>query len=87
MTGIHTGEGGLSSGEGKIKGENALFEYKKKYFSEMSKKDKKYIIMRHHAVLAFAYIRSNNVFLAFREACACFFISPKDCLSLLKERI
>ncbi len=26
---VHTGDGGLSSGDGKIKGENALYEYKK----------------------------------------------------------
>ena len=40
---VHTGEGGLSSGEGKIKGENALFEYKQKYFSQLQSKDRRYI--------------------------------------------
>lgn len=54
---VHTGEVGLSSGRNKILCENQLYEFKKKHFMEISKKAKKYIIMRHYAVLAFAYLR------------------------------
>jgi len=55
---VHTGEGGLSSGESKIHGENALFQYKKQYFEGLNHKDIRYIKMRHYAVLAFAYLRA-----------------------------
>ena len=54
---VHTGEEGLSSGQSKINGENMLYEYKKKYFTELDKKTVKYIKMRHHLVLAFAFLR------------------------------
>lgn len=54
---VHTGEEGLSSGQSKINGENMLYAYKKKYFTELDKKTVKYIKMRHHLVLAFAYLR------------------------------
>lgn len=54
---VHTGEGGLSSGQQKIDGENRLYQYKKQYFKGLKAKDKRYIKMRHFAVLAFAYKR------------------------------
>ena len=58
---VHSGENeGLSSGESKIKGENALFEEKKKYFQYLNKEDIRYVTMRHYAVLAFAEMRRKN---------------------------
>lgn len=58
---IHSGEQeGLSSGESKINGENALFEEKKNYFEYLSKEDIRYIEMRHYAVIAFAEKRRKN---------------------------
>jgi len=58
---VHSGENnGLSSGDSKINGENALFEEKKKYFNYLTKEDIKYIEMRHYAVLAFAELRRHN---------------------------
>ncbi len=58
---VHTGEaGGLSSGQGKIDGENALFEHKKTFFEQLTRKQRRYIVMRHYAVLAFAYYRMNK---------------------------
>lgn len=59
---VHTGEGGLSSGQSKIDGENQLYEFKKIHFSEIGAKSRRYIKMRHHAVIAFAYLRSGNKF-------------------------
>lgn len=57
---VHTGEGGLSSGQGKINGENALYNYKKQYFNKISKKSAKYIKARHYAVIAYAYLRMHS---------------------------
>ena len=51
---VHTGDGGLSSGDGKIKGENALYEYKKTFFDQLEAGDIRYIKMRHYAVIAYA---------------------------------
>ena len=59
---IHTGEnGGLSSGQKKIDGENALYAEKKKYFSFLSKTEVGYVKMRHYAVLAFAEYRRKRM--------------------------
>lgn len=57
---VHTGEGGLSSGQGKIDGENALYNHKKQYFDRISKKSAKYIRARHFAVIAYAYLRMHS---------------------------
>lgn len=80
---VHKGENGLSSGKNKIDGENQLFEFKKKYFSSLSKKSIRYIKMRHHAVLALAYFKINKKILFFKEAIYSFIISPKCCIKLL----
>lgn len=83
---VHTGEGGLSSGEGKIRGENALFAYKKQYFHRVSAKDRRYIRMRHYAVLAFAELRRRK-YLGFLGNAVCSLISaPVQCLTLLANR-
>lgn len=84
---VHTGEGGLSSGEGKIKGENALYQYKKKYFDNLKSKDKRYITMRHYAVLAFAYLRMKKPIRFFINGVFSFLSSPIACIQLLKNRV
>lgn len=80
---VHKGENGLSSGKNKIDGENQLFEFKKKYFSSLSKKCIRYIKMRHHAVLSISYLKINKKFLFFKEAIYSFIISPRCCIKLL----
>lgn len=58
---VHFGEfEGLSSGEKKIIGENTLFQEKKKYFRYLSKRDIRYVEMRHYAVNAFTELRRKN---------------------------
>lgn len=80
---VHTGEGGLSSGDKKIQGENALYEYKKKYFDKLSAKDKRYIKMRHYAVLAFAYYRVNKYAKFFSNASKAALTSPIGCFKMV----
>lgn len=83
---VHTGEGGLSSGDGKIKGENALYEYKKTFFGELNSKDVRYIKVRHYAVLAFAYVRMHKILPALKYAMLGFLVSPITFFKLLQER-
>lgn len=82
---IHTGCGGLSSGEGKIKGENDLYEYKKKYFNNLSAQDIRYIKMRHYAVLAFAYLRMKKFGSAIKNGGLSFFAAPVYFCKLLLQ--
>ena len=70
---VHTGEGGLSSGKGKIDGENLLYEHKKKYFDKLSPKIVKYIKARHYAVLAYAYLRMRKMWSFFKNLVSGFF--------------
>lgn len=81
---VHTGEGGLSSGETKIAGENALYEYKKKYFTQLSTKDIRYIKMRHYAVIAYAEIRRRHYIGFICNAIKSLFISPVGFFSIMK---
>ena len=83
---VHTGENGISSGQTKIEGENQLFLHKKKYFSEMDAKSRRYIIMRHHAVLAFAKLRMQKPIAALKDAFLSFCADPVECVKLCLER-
>lgn len=83
---VHRGEGGLSSGQGKIDGENQLYQYKKDFFSQLDKKSIRYIKMRHHAVLAFAYLRMKRILPFIVEAVASLVSSPIACVKLFVMR-
>ena len=83
---IHTGENGLSSGEGKILGEKALYQYKLQYFDRISRKDRRFVKMRHHAVIAFAQIRRKKYLSFMKNALISFCYSPMESLMLLKNR-
>ena len=82
---VHKGEGGLSSGDGKIDGENKLHEFKKKYFEHLTKNERKYIITRHYSVIAFAELRRKQLPAFFINALKAFFTSPVNCLKIIKE--
>lgn len=82
---IHNGDRGLSSGEGKISGENALYEYKKRYFSQLNSSAKRYVKMRHYAVLAFAYYRMKKYTEFVKYGCLSFLVSPMNCLKMIKK--
>lgn len=84
---VHMGEdGGLSSGESKIRGENELHEYKKQFFSALDAKSKRYIKMRHHAVLAFAGLRMRKLGFVLKNGLVSFLNSPIDCCKLILTR-
>lgn len=81
---VHTGEGGMSSGDGKIEGENAIYEYKKSFFEHLNPGDVRYIKMRHYAVLAYAELRRKKLGRFVLYAIRAFFASPLDFFTLLK---
>ncbi len=84
---IHTGENaGVSSGQGKIDGENALYEYKKRFFDKLSKRDVRYIKMRHNAVLAFANVRMKKYFMFLILGIKSFLCSPIQSVVLILKR-
>lgn len=83
---VHTGEEGLSSGQGKLDGENQLYGYKKQYFSRFDAKSIRFIRMRHYAVLAFAGLRRKNYGFFLKNALCCFLSAPVQCMRFLWDR-
>lgn len=83
---VHTGETGLSSGQSKIDGENALFAYKKTVIQQWDRKTQRYIKMRHHAVLAFAYLRMGSLGKGMIEIWKAVLCSPVNCIKLALSR-
>lgn len=84
---IHTGNIGISSGQGKIDGENDLYKYKQKYFLKLSKKSVKYIKMRHYAVLTYAFLKKKDILKAIQNITKAIWASPADCIYLIMEFI
>lgn len=80
---IHSSTAGLSSGDSKREGENRLYNHKKSYFEQLDMSDIRYINMRHHAVLAFSYLREKNITYFFSESLRAFSISPTGIIMLL----
>jgi len=83
---VHTGKGGLSSGEGKIAGEKRIFAHKEKAFPSMSSKSVRYIRMRHYSVLAFAGLRMGNCWYVVKYGVLAFLSSPIQCLQMIQSR-
>lgn len=80
-------ETGLSIGDSKINGENQLYQFKKKYFAQLDSKSRRYIRMRHYAVIAFAEIRRKRYGAFVLNGIKSFFCAPVFCLKLLlKEK-
>lgn len=78
-------DGGISQGNNKIKGEKALYNFKKKYLSEFTKSEKMFIRFRHYAVMVIAYKRNKNYFKAFCSALKMIYTSPTDFVKELRE--
>ncbi len=76
-------DGRISSGKTKIDGENRLYEHKKSKFDQLSKHSVRYIKMRHHAVLAFAYLHMKEYGHFLIEGMKGFIIDPILSVQLL----
>ncbi len=83
---VHTATEGLSSGESKIAGENALYAYKKEHFKDLDRKAIQYIKMRHYAVLGFAELRRKHYGSFIKYAAMSIIASPIECIRLLINR-
>ncbi|WP_026672873.1 glycosyltransferase family 2 protein [Alkalihalobacterium bogoriense] len=83
---VHSETDGLSSGDGKIKGENELYEYKKKYFDKLPQKDQRYVKMRHYAVIAYAEFRKKRYFSMIKNLCLSLMFSPIHFINLFINR-
>lgn len=82
---VHSGKTfGLSSGQSKIDGENQLYDFKKKkYFQEIDSKCRRYIRMRHYAVLAFAEYRQKNWLPFIMNMVKCEVSAPFQCIGMV----
>lgn len=83
---VHTGRNGMSSGDGKVSGEKVLYNYKKTFFNEINGKSRRYIKVRHFAVLAYAYLRMKNYALFILYSAVSFAISPISSVKILLNR-
>lgn len=54
-------QGRISQGGNKIKGEEALYAFKSRYFDRLRKEDVRYITFRHHVVMGVAYKRNRQM--------------------------
>lgn len=73
---IHSSGCGLSAGENKIKWENILYKSKSRYFELFNKNTIRKIKMRHFMVIAFAYLRKKNYYMALKNIIISFINSP-----------
>jgi glycosyltransferase involved in cell wall biosynthesis len=71
----------ISSGRGKIKGERALFAFKKQYFAQFSIRERLHMRARHYAVLALAYHRLKKPWMVIYFVFAAFLSSPLATIS------
>ena len=83
---VHYGEVGLSGGQKNIDYQKSLLKYKKKYYHLLDRKSIRFTKMRHHAVLAFTYLRMHQKGGFVRESMASFFTDPVACTKLFAKR-
>lgn len=80
---VHKDEKGISIGKTKIDGENSIYNYKKRYFHLLNAKERRYVKMRHHAVLAYAYKRQRSFFKFIGHGVLSILTSPAASFKLL----
>lgn len=74
---LHSNEK-VSTGRDKVDGEKALFAFKKKYFTQLTIREKIFIRFRYHIVMAVVGIRNKDNIFASLHALTAFFLSPVD---------
>ena len=80
----HPGEQ-ISTGPKKLKGQQMLFENKKKYFYLLTASEKRQVTCRHHGVLFFVHLKMHQYGNAFIEALKCFCTSPMNAVKWMFE--
>lgn len=83
---VHRDTEGVSSRQGKIDGENALYERKKEYFSMLPPRAVRFIRMRHHMVLAYAQLRQKHMREALWEGGKALCCAPVSCMVMILAR-
>ena len=83
---VHKGGVGLSSGDKKIEGEKALYEYKKKFFPRVDRKTRRYVRMRHYAVMAFAQLKQKKLLSVVLNGVHSIMASPVGFIRMLLDR-
>lgn len=76
---------GLSTNNQRLLGENKLFEYKKKYFCELNKKEINFIKVRHEMVLSKFFLNQKKYKMFFKHFILAFIISPFCLYNLTKN--
>ena len=66
----------ISNGPNKIKGENAIYKFRKEHFDLLSHKERNYVKCRHRAVIANAYRRQHKYLKALFYLVCSFFTNP-----------
>lgn len=82
---VHSREGGLSSGENKLKCEERLFPYLRKFRPLFTTAEWRGVCARHYAVLAFAYLRMKKYAPCLLNSARAFFLSPRMCVKLILD--
>ena len=70
--------GGITQGKNKIDGEKHLYNFKKKYFSQLNAREIRFINFRHWAVMTVAYKRNRMYPQMLMASVRAFFSSPYD---------
>ena len=78
ITAHYHDEGRISSGPGKIRGENALYEFKKGYFGRLTPRERRFVRFRHHAVLTVVHLRDRRILPMLGAAAMMCLASPGD---------
>ncbi len=83
---IHDGER-MSFGKNKVSGEIHLLKVKRQYFHLLTKKQQKFILCRHHAVLFFACLKRREYFAALKHMVQAGLTSPGIALSIFFDKV
>jgi len=83
---IHDGER-MSFGKNKVTGELYLLSVKRKYFHLLTKKQRRFIVCRHHAVLFFACLKRREYPRALRHMVLAALTSPAISLGIFLDKV